>query len=292
MSRPLTCCLCEAETADPETAVVHSNVRAFREESFAVWRCGTCRSIHARDPADLDHYYSRYPFFRQKLDFAVRAGYRRLTRRLRRAGLKRTHHVLDYGCGSGLLVRFLNEAGYHAVGYDPYSHAHTDTARLDQQYDCIVAQDVVEHADEPLAALRQLDTLAAPGGMIAVGTPNAAGIDLARPEKYIHPLHQPYHRHILSIDALRRAAADLRWTCQRYYRTPYTNMPILSLPFLHHYMRCYDGTIDILFDMPLASAKLWLNPRTYALLAAGYFLCDEADIVAIFRKPSGPPGPA
>ncbi|MCE5278778.1 MAG: class I SAM-dependent methyltransferase [Planctomycetaceae bacterium] len=278
------CCICDAAASEPQTATVHSNVRAFASETFAVWRCPSCRSIHSRDEVDLAPYYAQYPFFKQHLNGLLRAGYRRLTRRLRRAGLAAGHSVIDYGCGSGLLVQYLNECGFSAVGYDPYSAAHGDTACLENRYDFVIAQDVIEHAADPRAVLATLDSLAAPGAAIAIGTPNASGIDLARAAKFIHPLHQPYHRHILSIEALRKAGESLGWQLERYYPTPYTNMPVLSLPFLHHYMRHFDGTIDTLFDMPLASAKLWLNPKTYALLVVGYFLCDDADVVAIFRK--------
>jgi hypothetical protein len=55
---------------------------------------------------------------------------------------------------------------------------------------------------------------------------------------------------------------------------------------MHHYMRAQDNTIDVLFDR-LASVKLWLNPKTYFLLLFGYFMCDDADIVAVFKAPAG-----
>ena len=110
---------------------------------------------------------------------------------------------------------------------------------------------------------------------------------LARPVKFLYPLHQPYHRHVFSVDALLAAGHDLGWQLERYYSTPYTNQPIpfLSLPFLHHYFRCFDNNLDLVFERPLASAKLWLNPWTFFMAFFGYFLCDDADIVAIFRKP-------
>ena len=70
------------------------------------------------------------------------------------------------------------------------------------------------------------------------------------------------------------------------YRTPYTNTPILSLPFLHHYMRCFDGTLDSLFDKSTRSLRLWSSPKTLYYFAIGYFLCNNADIVTVFRTPA------
>jgi 2-polyprenyl-3-methyl-5-hydroxy-6-metoxy-1,4-benzoquinol methylase len=286
MNHNYTCCICgdEQPIAGP-VASVRSNVRRFASQTFVLWRCRRCGSIHARDEVDLDEYYRYYPFFGQSLDWAMACGYTGLLRRLRRAGLKKDHRIIDFGCGSGLLVQFLKEKGYDAVGYDPYSQEHGDDALLDRRYDCVIAQDVVEHAPDPLEVLRTLGRLAKPGGQITIGTPNAAGIDLSKPERFVHPLHQPYHRHIFSIDALRTAGENLGWSMRKYYSTPYTNMPILSLPFMHHYMRAVDGTIDVLFERS-PGIRLWLNPKTYALLVAGYFLCDDADIVAIFQTPT------
>ncbi|MBS3821258.1 MAG: methyltransferase domain-containing protein [Planctomycetes bacterium] len=340
MSRIYTCCVCKfAQPADEaETADVRSNVRALRQEQFALWRCGQCRSIHARDEVDLDAYYAAYPFFGRELDAITRMGYRRLTRRLRRAGLdpkplprrgqwpsghrgqgqpppsarepirqaqgglatspkeggvedadtptERQQTILDYGCGSGLLVEYLRECGYSAVGYDPYSQTHSNPTALQRTYDVIIAQDVIEHDADPLGVLATLDALAAPGGLVAIGTPNADGIDLARPEEFVHPLHQPYHRHILALPALQAAGRDLGWSVERTYLTPYTNMPVISLPFIHHLMRHFDGCIDVLFERPKASLGFWLNPVTWFYMTVGYFLCDNADIVALFRKPT------
>ena len=39
--------------AGAETASVRSNVRAFRNEQFVIWRCTACKSIHAQDDVDL-----------------------------------------------------------------------------------------------------------------------------------------------------------------------------------------------------------------------------------------------
>jgi len=287
MTSNYTCCICgktHPAESNPELASVRSNVRRFVHERFPVWRCEQCRSIHSRRDVDLSDYYRYYPYFQQELDMVLRWAYKRLTRRLRRAGLDKNHHVLDYGCGSGLLVKFLRERGYDNVtGYDPYSENHGDETALNKRYDLVIAQDVVEHADDPLEMLRILDNLASPGGRIAIGTPNAEGINLKRAEKYVHPLHQPYHRHIFSLPALRQAGEDLGWTLEKCYAAPYTNMPQLNLPFLHYYMRCFDGTMDVLFERPWKSRRLWLSPETLFWFLFGYFLCDHADIVAIFR---------
>src|SRR5580698_9992983 len=114
------CNVCSEPTAaDSETALVRSNVRAFRSETFPVRRCKKCQSIQAAKEVDLAHYYAKYPFHSGKLNWFAIWCYDNMLRRLQRAGLKKSHRILDYGCGSGMFVEYLHRRGYaHAVGYD------------------------------------------------------------------------------------------------------------------------------------------------------------------------------
>src|SRR5690349_24249576 len=70
-----------------ETATVRANVRCFRGERFAVWRCPGCRSIRARNDVDLAHYYARYPTFPRTTEEGRHPAYAGLLRRLVQAGL-------------------------------------------------------------------------------------------------------------------------------------------------------------------------------------------------------------
>jgi len=287
----LTCCACGAANGAAgrlEAAVVRSNVRHFRDEQFAVWRCEGCGSIHTRDRVDLAHYYEDYPFRRQRLNWMVRRVYGLLLRRLRRAGVRRSDSVLDFGCGSGLLVEFLHSKGYaRAVGYDAYTEGFGDPALLKGRYDCLFAQDVIEHVDDPIGTLRTFHGLVNAGGLIIIGTPNAAAIDLQRPERYVHSLHQPYHRHVLSKRALLAGAAELRWTLVRFYPTAYTNprIPFLNTRFLLHYFRCFDDTVDVAFEKrPRANRRFLLSPSTYIDGLFGSFRDPRTEMFAVFRK--------
>src|SRR5512134_2719788 len=101
----MRCIVCGDARPPVETAVVPSNVRAFRGERFAVWRCAGCRSIHARDDIDLTRYYAEYPMHGDGGGAAMRAFFAVQRRRLRSAGLADGATVLDYGCGAGAFVR-------------------------------------------------------------------------------------------------------------------------------------------------------------------------------------------
>jgi 2-polyprenyl-3-methyl-5-hydroxy-6-metoxy-1,4-benzoquinol methylase len=273
---------------EAEQATVRCNLRRFREERFAVWRCARCASIHARDDVDLDHYYSAYTFHSLSLDWRVRAMYRSQLRRLERAGLQSGHSLLDYGCGGGVFLRYLRDRAFgDAQGYDAYDANHRDEAVLDRTYDCVLAQDVVEHVDDPWVLLRTLDGLVKPGGILAIGTPNAEAIDLNRADDFAHTLHEPYHRHIFSRTALLDAGQHMGWQLERYYPTMYINtvVPFVNHRFFIHYLRCFDDTLDLVNEGIRTDSARLFAPDTLFYAFFGSLLAPKTDGMAVFRKP-------
>jgi 2-polyprenyl-3-methyl-5-hydroxy-6-metoxy-1,4-benzoquinol methylase len=283
------CIVCERETSEAqlEEASVRSNVRAFKHETFAVWRCAHCASIHARDDVDLAHYYAKYPFHDLPVDWRLRAMYGRQLGRLRRSGLAPQHSILDYGCGGGHFVRYLRAQGYGNVrGFDAYSQQFADRAVLNQRFDCVFSQDVIEHVASPNRLLDEFESLTKTGSLIFVGTPNAAAIDLRRPEAYVHTLHAPYHRHILSKLALVRAAEVHGWQLDRYYSTMYSNtrLPFLNEAFYVYYARLADDTLDALMEPVRVAALLLRAPLTLFWGLFGSFFSRGTDVMAVFRR--------
>ena len=101
--------------------------------------------------------------------------------------------LLDLGMGTGGLGRFLSERQPVVADGVTLNPAEADIARQwyrsalvadldnvnlvalfgDQQYDCIVCADVLEHLKEPQRILAQLRSLLAPGGRLITSIPNA-----------------------------------------------------------------------------------------------------------------------
>lgn len=283
-------CGSDAPTEGCETATVRSNVRKFQTERFRLWRCPTCASIHATDSVDLAHYYSGYPIFSAELNWMLDIVYGNLMKRLRRSGLAPGAKILDYGCGSGAFVKYLRANGHaDAQGWDAYAGAYRDPGVLDARYDCVVSQDVIEHVDSPLELLRTFDRLVVPGGLVSIGTPDAAAIDLSDADDFIHTLHQPFHRHILSAGALRKSAEAIGWTVDRYYSTMYNNtlFPTMNPRFVLQYVRSHDDAFDLITEpIKLNSWRIW-SPATPFFALFGYFFDRHTDIQFLFRtKPS------
>jgi SAM-dependent methyltransferase len=286
----LACAVCGVggRHAVAEVGDVSSNVRAHASERFRLWRCAGCGSIHAQDEVDLAHYYAGYPFFDLPMDWRLRVAYGEQLRRLEAAGLRHSHRILDYGCGAGAFLDYLRECGYaNVTGYDGYSPRFASEAVLRERYDCVLSQDVLEHVAEPQSLLDRFHHLAKPGGLIAIGTPNASAIDLSRADDYRHALHAPYHRHIFSKKALLAAGAERRWSLVQYYPTQYANtaVPFLNSRFYLFFMRTLDDTLDCLIEQPprigpclarLPSALFWG--------VCGSYGAEETDVMAIFRK--------
>lgn len=285
------CNICRTDAGDAvELGEVRSNVRKFRAEKFAVWRCPACLSLHARDEVDLAHYYREYPFHHlpePEKDFMMRAMYGQQLSRLVAAGLRPEHDVLDYGCGGGTLVRFLQQRGYPSThGYDQYSDAFADRSVLERKYDFVVSQDVLEHVPDPWEFLHEVARLLKPGGIAAIGTPNAESIDLKDPEQRVHTLHQPYHRHIWSKRKLLTLGEELGWKLLKYYPTMYANTPVpfVNAAFVNFYFKCHDDTLDLATE-PInpKSWKLW-TPVAPFLGFFGYFFAPESDVMVVYQS--------
>ncbi len=223
----------------------------------------------------------------------ARAAYNIRLKRLLREGVKPEHRILDFGCGKGLFISFLAEKGFvNAVGYDPYIPEYSDTTILEQSYDVVVAQDVIEHANDPQSLLAQLNTYLHPGGILCIGTPCADAIDLSKPDLFIMPLHQPYHRHILSENSLLQLGKDIGLIFKHIYHRWYydTLFPTVNYRFIQEYMQRAGNVLDVVVEPPRIGMVLASPPLLFYALF-GYFFPPRSEMMVLFQRPiSGPDG--
>jgi 2-polyprenyl-6-hydroxyphenyl methylase/3-demethylubiquinone-9 3-methyltransferase len=100
--------------------------------------------------------------------------------------------ILDVGCGSGLLITFpLAKLGYNILGididedsikfakekniYGNASFLHSDLSDIKDQYDIIIASEILEHLSNPASFLRELTNKMASDSILILTTPNGYG---------------------------------------------------------------------------------------------------------------------
>jgi hypothetical protein len=138
--------------------------------------------------------------------------------------------------------------------------------------------------------VRTLSDLVTPGGVVALGTPNAEAFDLRNPEASVHALHQPYHRHILSKRALLSIGERVNWQLLHFYPTMYANtpMPFVNGHFFLHYCRTGDNTIDCALEpIRLNNRKLYTFTALFWALF-GYFFLPADNVMVIYRTSQTP----
>ena len=113
--------------------------------------------------------------------------------------------ILDYGCGSGKLVKKLLSESYSTIGFEPSSGALKITKRLKlpifkkvkhikDGYDLIMFWQSLEHTNNPLKALVGIKKYLAKSGKILIAVPNADSIEARLFKKlwfhYTYPMHR------------------------------------------------------------------------------------------------------
>lgn len=267
---------------------VRGNTHRFLGQQFRLWKCPQCLSIHSLDPVDFRDIYSDYPLNHRRLDVFARGTLGNLLRRLVRAGLKKTDSILDYGCGNGLFVQYLGERGYNrAAGYDPYV---SRFATLDpgSRFDCVVANDVIEHVEDPRALVAQCAKLCRPGGLVYIGTADSEPVDMSDLGPHVMRLHQPFHRIILTQSGLTALALEPGLELLRSYRRSYmdTLMPFSNYRFLDEFNAALGHDMDLAFD-PDAGKIVARKPSLLLYAFFGYFMPSAYEPAVVLRKRAG-----
>lgn len=99
--------------------------------------------------------------------------------------------LLDVGCGSGLFMKVCEEKGWDVAGIDSSKEAADHAAshfRLNvwhgdllsfpshREYDAVVMNDFLEHANNPIDCLRHSNKLTKTGGIIMIRVPNIESV--------------------------------------------------------------------------------------------------------------------
>jgi len=133
--------------------------------------------------------------------------------------------VLEVGCGSGLFLRLLAEAGYQVEGVDisksdvAYANERLglrvhqgsveDLALPADRYDAVLLMSVLEHVPDPLQTVRRVLRILKPGGWIVLGLPMIESWQSRMLRaRWCAVTEAPRHLMVPSAEGVRRLLAD------------------------------------------------------------------------------------
>ncbi len=131
---------------------------------------------------------------------------------------------LDYGCGAGGLVRYLNEQGLSSArgfeqGWSRHLLIEQDVPHLDEagllesegSFDVVTMIEVIEHVVDPVAELETVRRLLRPGGVLLMTTGNALPYrkDIVRWRYLLPDIHLSLFEPTTLALALSRAGFDV-----------------------------------------------------------------------------------
>lgn len=231
-----SCPICRAAASELVYDLTMAN--GAEEIPGLVIRCRQCgmwfkSTLHAI-PTDYPFEHGDDPLAAEYLGgSAARALFQEILAAVRPADGGR--HLLDIGCGSGVLLEEARRLGFVAHGLDhsavnvaaarakgfAVQHAAAETLEAEQAYDVVTMLDIVEHLADPVDVLRRAARALVPGGALVVYTPNHRAVIVAL-ARVLHALRVRYpvreifgRNHVAFFDdrtlpeALRRAGLEV-----------------------------------------------------------------------------------
>jgi SAM-dependent methyltransferase len=159
------------------------------DETFSIIACPSCSlGVTAPRVGDLARYYGKQYWGGRHSFTAEYCARRRMKMLSGAAMLPAGGRVLDFGCGDGTFLRHTAKAGWASFGveasfrpedkgtegYEVFNSL--EAVRGRGPFDAITMWHVLEHLTDPLAMVRDLSALLAPGGVFIIGVPDAGGV--------------------------------------------------------------------------------------------------------------------
>jgi SAM-dependent methyltransferase len=205
MSAPTICRICNG----PLTLIQRGAGSTYEPSVFSpsyhrsgahgdLYRCNDCGTVHQSSAPRGSDLHDRYRAMSDERYLQEEEGRRRHARRLLDvlAAYVPRGRLLDVGCGYGLMLDEARRRGYEVEGVElsvdggryarerlgltvrefALEDGALDEELASERYDAVLAIDVLEHFDDPVAALDRLHALLAPGGALLIVTPDPSSL--------------------------------------------------------------------------------------------------------------------
>ncbi len=180
------------------------------DNTFDIYQCTNCQIIYCLpilNEEELSKYYkSNQYYFTNNIHNLKSRKFEKYFKIIKHKYLKAK--VLDFGCGDLKLLSYLRERNINCHGYDnnesiydlnyfnffkDYVHI-GDIEKLENKFDVIILNQVIEHIQDPLRLFKILSELLNNEGIVIIETPNTNCIQFKLfKENAIH-LDSPRHR--------------------------------------------------------------------------------------------------
>lgn len=98
--------------------------------------------------------------------------------------IKYDANVLDFGCGNGMLLKDLNDAGIKCSGYDKFNPTYKKLPKK-ETFDIVIMVEVIEHLNDPFQELDLIYKSLVKGGTVMIETSFSDWLTLE--DSYIEP---------------------------------------------------------------------------------------------------------
>ena len=182
-------------------------------------------------PENLDQYYESNDYISHT--DAARNWFEKIYQTVKKLSLKNKYqlvlkennnpNLLDFGCGTGDFVKFLQTKNVNAVGVEPSQTARTIAnkkeikvvERLDQlnnqTFDIITLWHVLEHIPDYQKLIKELKTLLNPNGVIIIAVPNFKSFDAQFYKEYWAAYDVPRHLWHFSQTSIKNLATQFNF---------------------------------------------------------------------------------
>jgi SAM-dependent methyltransferase len=213
-----SCPLCGGD-AEPAFEVGDRN-RGLGPERFAYRRCRSCDAIFLTDiPADLARYYAADGYGSAEDELTPELREREQAKLRMLSSVVAGGSMVEIGPGPGLFTRVAKSEGYDvtAIEMDPgycrylrddlgvrvmQSDTPQDVLAELPPSDAIVMWHSLEHLPDPRAVLERAADNLAPGGVLAVSTPNRDSLQFRLMGRYWTHVDAPRHLQLIPARAL------------------------------------------------------------------------------------------
>jgi SAM-dependent methyltransferase len=229
VNRP--CFICGSEASD---ARFRPDVRPWgHQDPFVLRHCSGCGLVFnsPRLPANrlADLYRRNYYFFQRPAGVEMErigGAYRRTVAHLPPSGPR----LLEVGSAKGYMLGLLRRLGWRVTGVEIADSAAEHSRRVfgtevftgtleefrrrtPQEFDVVLAQDVLEHVPDPATFLDALYRSVVPGGRLIIDTPNVGGRSVKAVGERWRGFN-PFHIYLFDRDTLTQAVSNAGFTVE------------------------------------------------------------------------------